>query len=271
MLRSYRSADRVLVLSRDMRRRMIEWGIRPERIVCLPNWVDTRLVRPIKGVNAFREQHKLKNDFVVMYSGNLGLCQRLEDVVTAASHLRDRRDIHFLLIGEGSLKTQLREQVVTLGLPNVRFLPYQPKSKLADSLSAANLHLVPLDPRVASCLMPSKLYGSLASGTPIAAIAPDDCELAEVIRDHKVGVVIPPGEPEKLANAIVSLAVRPEDCQQMGARARRLAEAEYDRRAGTSQFRAMLVEQLGLQTSNRPDVTLDLVADAGGPVPVIAE
>ncbi len=271
MLRSYRSADRVAVLSRDMRQRMIDWGLPSEKIVPLANWVDTRQVRPIKVNNAFRARHQLDGDFVVMYSGNLGLCQRLEDVIAAAGHLRDRRDIRFLFVGEGALKKQLVARVVELGLGNVRFLPYEPKATLAESLSAADLHLVPLDPRVASCLMPSKLYGALASGTPIVTVAPNDCELADLTRRHRVGVVVPPGEPEKLAAAIASLAELPEDCRQMGRRARRLAESDYDRSTGVSQFRAMLGAALGFEGAVEQHPIVELGAGAGEPAPAAAE
>ena len=146
MFKIYRAADQVIVLSRDMRERVIESGVAPERVACIPNWVDTQQVRPIKRGNPFRERHKLDGTFVVMYSGNLGLCQRLEDVIAAAGCLRDRSAMLFLLVGGGALESKLKKQVLDLGLSNVRFLPYQPKAKLAESLSAADLHLVPLDP-----------------------------------------------------------------------------------------------------------------------------
>jgi glycosyltransferase involved in cell wall biosynthesis len=245
MFRIYRGADRVVVLSRDMRERVVQSGVAPDRVVCVPNWIDTALVRPLKQDNPFRRRHDLNGQFVAMYSGNLGLCQRLEDVVAAAGYLRHRKDILFLLVGEGALKQQLEEQVARMGLPNVRFLPYQPKAHLAESLSAADVHLVPLDPRVASCLMPSKLYGVLASGTPLVAVVADECELAELTRRYGVGLVAPPGEPEALADVLARLADQTWDLPEMGARARRLAETEYDRRHVTSRFEALLEEILG--------------------------
>jgi colanic acid biosynthesis glycosyl transferase WcaI len=245
MFHTYRGADGVVVLSRDMQQRVVDSGVDPQRVVCIPNWIDTQKVRPIKQNNPFRKKHGVKGEFVVMYSGNLGLCQRLEDVIAAAGYLRDRADILFLLAGGGALKQQLQQQVAERGLSNVRFLSYQPKSELAQSLSAADVHLVPLDPRVASCLMPSKLYGVLASGTPLVAVAPEECELAELTLKHDVGVLAPPGEPEAMADVLRDLADHTWDLPQMGARARRLAEAEYDRQHVTARFRALLGSVLG--------------------------
>lgn len=242
LLRVYRSADRVVVLSSDMQERMIEAGVRAERVVCIPNWIDTAKVRPCKQDNPFRKKHARNGEFVAMYSGNHGLCQRLEDVVAAASYLRDREDILFLLVGDGALKPQLRRQADELGLSNVRFLPYQSHAELAQSLSAADVHLVPLDPRVASCLMPSKFYGVLASGTPLVAIAPEDCELAELTLEHDVGVIAPPGEPEALADIVRDLSDQAWDLVDMGLRARRLAESTYDRKRITARFCELLSE-----------------------------
>jgi glycosyltransferase involved in cell wall biosynthesis len=269
MARTYRAADRVVVLSRDMKRRIIEWGISEERVECIPNWVDTRAVKPVKVLNHFREDHNLEGKFVVMYSGNLGLCQRLDDVIDAADRLRDRADLLFLLVGEGTLKPKLIEQVARRGLTNVRFLSYQPKARLAESLSAADVHLVPLDPLVAACLMPSKFYGVLASGTPMIAIGPADCELAELTNRHKVGVVCSPGHFDDLAESIEHLVSRPLELGKMGLRARRLAEDQFDRRHAIARFARVLDDTLGITAPDtHPALTLPQSAE---PVSVGAE
>jgi glycosyltransferase involved in cell wall biosynthesis len=238
----YRRADRVVVLSRDMRDLIIAGGVPAERVAVIPNWIDAAAVYPVKQGNPFRRQQALDGQFLVMYSGNLGFCQRLEDIIAAAAVLRHRADLLFLLVGGGAMQKPLESQVAELGLRNVRFLPYQSKDRLAESLSAADLHLVPLDPRVASCLMPSKLYGVLASGTPLVAVAPEDCELAELTREHRIGLVVPPGDPTALAAAITRLADDPGALPGMGRRARQLAETHYDRLTVTSRFAALLHE-----------------------------
>jgi glycosyltransferase involved in cell wall biosynthesis len=236
----YCRADRVVVLSRDMRQHVIAGGVSAERVVIVPNWIDVSVVYPIKQANVFRQRHGIEGRFLVMYSGNLGLCQRLEDVIAAAEVLRARTDILFLLVGAGVLQRQLEAQVARLSLANVRFLPYEPKSRLAESLSAADVHLVPLDARVAACLMPSKFYGVLASGSPLIAVAPEACELAQLAREHGLGLVVPPGDPAALAAAIERLASQPAELFEMGRRARRLAERQFDRRTVTARFADVL-------------------------------
>jgi glycosyltransferase involved in cell wall biosynthesis len=259
----YRGADRVIVLSRDMRDRIAQSGVDPQRIECIPNWIDTSLVHPVKQDNPFRQRNGINGQFVAMYSGNLGLCQRLEDVVAAAACLRDRGDILFLLVGGGSLKPQLESEVARLGLTNVRFLPYQPKAELAVSLSAADVHMVPLDERIASCLMPSKLYGILASGTPLVAVAPEDCELAELTLEHGVGVLAPTGQPEALAEVVEKLADQTWDLAEMGVRARRLAESQYDRRRVTARFQTLLKSAIGIAPVAKPEPVENIAAPSG--------
>lgn len=236
MHRAYRRADRVIVLSEDMRQLLLESGVREDRIAIVPNWVDTSLVRPIKEGNAFRERHKLLNKYVVMYSGNLGLSQRLEHFLEAARLLADVDEIRFVLVGDGATKEALLERASHLALENVLFLGYQAKSDLADSLSAADLHFIVLDPTIAGCLMPSKMYGILASGTPMLAAAPATSELARIVADQAVGFVVDFGDPGAIAERIEWAYRNRAALDQMGQRARQLAVEQYDRKCITRRF-----------------------------------
>lgn len=241
LFRIYRGADCVLTLSRDMRDHVIASGVAANKVAVIPNWIDSDLVYPVKKPNRFREKYGLNGQFVVMYSGNLGLCQRLEDVIAAADCLRVNNEIQFLLVGGGSLKSQLEADVAALGLPNVRFVPYQPKSELADSLSAADVHLIPLDPRVTKFLMPSKLYGILASGTPAIVIAERESELASVVVENGTGLAVTPNHPRQLAETIQSLAEKRNSLETMGTQARHLAEERYHRTHVTDLFGRVLL------------------------------
>jgi glycosyltransferase involved in cell wall biosynthesis len=240
----YRSADRVIVLGDDMRKILTDAGIPSERISVLPNWADTTKIYPIRQANSFRIREQLDGHFVVMYSGNLGLCQGLDDVLEAAGRLRDRRDILFLLIGDGASRARLEQRAREDRLDNVRFLPYQPHSELAHSLSAADLHLVPLDARVTGCLVPSKLYGILAAGVPALVVAEEHCEASRVVESSSTGKTVSPGHPELLAEAIAWFADHRAELREMGSRARLLAEREYDRQIATNRFARLLHETI---------------------------
>ena len=236
LTRAYRSADLIVVLSGDMKNRLIDWGLDGSRIVCVENWVDTALVFPIKDANSLRLREKLVDRFVVMHSGNMGLSQYLGNVLDAAELIRDRSDIEILLVGDGATRRDLEVHSNQLKLTNVRFLPYQPREELAQSLSAADVHLISMHGEAHHCLMPSKLYGILASGTPVLAITALDSELANIIREHRIGLAITTGDPAALAESLRWCADNRQELQEMGQRARVVAVRDYDRKRQTNHF-----------------------------------
>ena len=252
--RAYQRADRIVVLSRDMREKCMSWGLPEEKLTVIPNWSDTSKVRPIKERNEFRTQYGLEDAFIVMYSGNLGYAHLMEPFLRAAEQVQARPEIQFVIIGEGVQKPRLERLAAARGLDNVRFLPYQPRNSLSQSLSAADVHFVSMHPDVADCLMPSKLYGILASGTPVIATCPAESELGQIVEDFEVGMVCDAGQRGQLtdrevvagqiAGAIERLADRPELARAMGEAARHLAVEKFDRRIHTEEFGRVIDEVL---------------------------
>jgi glycosyltransferase involved in cell wall biosynthesis len=244
LTRAYRRAHRVVVLSQDMRDVVIEQGLNPMQIEILPNWVDTKRIVPIKEQNGFRAGAGLDRKFVVMYSGNMGLSQPLDVVLRAADRLRERPEIQFLLVGDGVAKRRLQDDAETMRLHNVRFLPYQPRKELARSLSAADLHIVAVDPRVCRLLMPCKIYAIFASGTPLVAIAPPESELSRIVSSQRVGITVAPGDANSLIDAIRWGAENRHELERMGERARHLAVTRFDRRSATQRFGVLVTAVL---------------------------
>ena len=235
----YRSCDRMVVLSEDMKRLLISGGVDGDRVDIVPNWADPEVVRPLEH-SRFRVSNGLEEKFVVMYSGNLGLTQRLEEFVLAAELLRDEPRIVFTFVGQGSQRDHLVEMVRQKNLSNVRFFDYQPKSELAQSLNAADLHLVPLTRELSQCLMPSKLYGILAAGRPYLTNAPPDSELARLTGEYQVGMTVEPGSPKAIADGIRSAANNATGIRDMGKNARKLALSEFTREKSAEKFRDVL-------------------------------
>lgn len=229
---AYRAADRIVVLSDDMRDRCVRNGAPADSLAVIHNWADCRRVRPLEGTNDFAAEHLLQDKFVVMYSGNLGRAHNLVPVLDACQLLHDDSGIQFLFIGEGVQKPRLRDIVRESGLHNVRFLTYQPKARLHQSLGAGHIHLVTMLPAAAGCLMPSKLYGILAAGRAVLAVCPADCDLARIVREHDVGIVVDPSPAEsfapRLAEAITQLRDDPARIAAQGQRARQLCLEQFD-------------------------------------------
>ena len=236
----YRRADRVVVLSTDMKEHFVASGVDVSRIHVIPNWTDPHAVYPIKESNEFRDLAELNGQFVVMYSGNIGLSQRLETVLGAAETLKDNKQVAFIFVGDGASREQFENDAKRRELANVRFFDYQPKAKLAHSLSAADLHLVLLDPSLAPFLMPSKIYSVLASGTPCVVLSSEECELSNIVMENEVGTVCEPNDSEELVRQILMFADDPDLVRMAGDTARELAVSVYCRENSVAEFAAML-------------------------------
>ena len=233
-------ATRVVAIGEQMRRRLVAKGVRDDAISVIPNWTDTENLVPRERANAWAQEYGLVDRFVVMHSGNLGYAQDLQTLLHAATYLRDLEDLEFVLIGSGAMGTELAALAKRLGLRNVRFLPYQPRERLAESLSSADMHVVGLAAGLAGDVVPSRLYGILAVGRPVVVHADEESETAEIVRTHRCGVVVPPGDPERLAQAIRDAHDGRVDLEQMGAAARATREAEASRDVAIDRYRKVI-------------------------------
>jgi colanic acid biosynthesis glycosyl transferase WcaI len=243
-------ADAVIALGDDMAARLGAKGVAAERVAVIHNWADTERITAVNRDNGFRACHGLGDRFVVMYSGNFGYVWDLDSVLGAAASVRERTDLVFVLIGGGSTRDAVEQRVRRQGLSNVLLYPYQEKGQLAESLSAADLHVVPMRPGVYGAMVPSKVYGILASGTPMAVLAEKESEAARIVREHRCGWRGDPGEAAALAEFIRAMCRRPPELAAMGRRAREAAERHYSRAMQTRKFRELL-ESVAVARSER--------------------
>jgi len=203
-------------------------GVDSTRLFALPNWVDVNVIFPLKRPSVYREALNIPGDsIVVLYSGNMGAKQGIEVLAQAAAALAHRRDIHFVLCGDGPCKESLVQQCGHLA--NCTFLSLQPVENLNDLLNVADIHVLPQRADAADLVMPSKLTGMLASGRSIIAMARAGTELFDVVSPR--GVTVPPEDVGALTAAIESLADDRSQRTRLGAAARVYAETELSRRA----------------------------------------
>jgi colanic acid biosynthesis glycosyl transferase WcaI len=236
-----RRADRIVAIGETMRRRLEEKGTPPARIRVIPNWVDTNAVSPMPKANPWAVEHGLADRFVVMHSGNVGHAQNLDALVRAGTFLRDLDDLAIVVIGSGARLHELHDLAALLEV-DVRFMAYQPREVLSQSLSAADLHVVGLERGLAGYVVPSRLYGILAAGRPVIVAAEADTETAQAVTHADCGIVVPPGRPELLAAAIRRARDGEYDLAAMGARARVFVTAEADKNVALERYRRVLRE-----------------------------
>lgn len=239
-LHLFRQARAVTTISRSMAARLAAKGVPPARLQVLPNWADLDKVRPGPRLNALRRELGLTSETVVLYAGNLGEKQGLEVILEAAALTRGKPSIRYLVAGEGAARDRIKLRAQDLGLDNLTFLPLQSNSRLPLLLAAADLHLVVQRQKAADLVMPSKLTNIMAAGRPFIATAGEATELARVTTESRAGLVVPPEDGRALAQAVLGLAGDPGARKEMGVRARRYAEAFWDRERILRQWEELL-------------------------------
>jgi glycosyltransferase involved in cell wall biosynthesis len=241
-----RRADIVVAIGDTMRERLEAKGASSERVRVIPNWTDTRGLTPKLHDNEWAREKGLEGRFVVMHSGNIGWAQGLDALVRAATFLRDLEDLTVLIIGTGARHADLSQLARTLELETVRFLPYQSREVLSQSLSAAHVHVVGLARGLAGYVVPSRLYGVLAVGRPVIVAAEPSSETAQIVQGLGCGIVVPPGRPELLAAEIRRFRDGAYDLDEMGRRGRAWVESQAGRDVAIGRYRLLLRELLAV-------------------------
>ena len=228
----YRPTRLVSSISAAMVERARRKGVAAERAVLLPNWVDLEAIRP-QGMeegatNPYRRELGLPEGAVVLqYSGSMNKKQGLELLVGVMEELSDLPQLVWLLAGEGPSRAALEK--ATAGLENVWLLPLQPLDRLNDWLNLADVHLLPQKAGAADVVLPSKLMGILASGRPMVASSPAGSELGGLA--ERAGLRVDPEDGAAFAAAVRGLVNDGPLRQQLGARARQLAEQRFGQNA----------------------------------------
>ena len=118
--------------------------------------------------------------------------------------------------------------------------PYQPRERLAETLGAADVHLVSLNPKLEGLIVPSKFYGIAAAGRPTLFIGAPDGEIARLVEEFECGFTVAPGDGKGLADRILQLAQDPQLCATLGARARAAFEKHWDKSHAVEKWEEVL-------------------------------
>ncbi len=200
-------------------------GLPRSQITFLPNGADSNFLRPMPPSQELLERWKLHGKKVFLYVGTHAFYHGLESLIDAATLLRSRKDIAFLMIGDGPERERLRQICVDRGLENVVFgkSPYDEMDRLYSIAFASVATLRKME--VAKGMRLSKIFPSLSCAVPV--IYAGEGEAAELLRDHECGVLVPPENPEMLSQAIAALADNREIRDRYGQTGRALVEKEY--------------------------------------------
>ena len=236
-----RRAKLVIGLGDDMKERVVAKGIDPARVAVVrdgarplisPNGLDDGVTASIRS----------DFDFVLLHAGNLGYAGVWGTLLAAAEGLRDE-GVGLVFVGDGAQRAELEERA--RGLHNVRFLPYFPEAELPRVLASADIHVVALRRGLEGLVVPSKLYPILMAGRPVLAIAPDESDVARIVRKYGCGLVAAPDDADDVANRVRQAKSDPGSLAYMAEQARRAA-ADFDRDRELARFVRLVEEAAGV-------------------------
>lgn len=182
----YSKAAHIFTITEGMQDVLIKYaGETPIKVV--PIWTDNDYLKPMnKKDNSFLRSNNLQDQFVVIYSGNIGDSQNVEVIIELASRFRTG-NIKFVIVGQGTNMNKIENLITANKLTNCMLFPWQNQEIFPHVLAAADIAVVTLSEKASQLGIPSKFYNYLSVGAPVLSIAGKDSDLEKVVNKYEVG------------------------------------------------------------------------------------
>lgn len=210
----FQKAEAVYTISEGMKKRVSKY-MNSDKIQIVPIWTDNDFLRPIpKKENEFRKKLGYQDQFLVMYSGNLGRSHDIEVLVELAKTTQ-AHPIYYLIIGGGDKYKKIEESIKQSGLSNIKIMPWQPVEILPLTMAAADLAVVSLGKEASLLSVPSKTYNFMSVAAPLLCIASPESELSLLVNKYGIGKCFDSEDLEKMKEYVLTLYNNPTIHQQM--------------------------------------------------------
>lgn len=234
---TYRNADKLIVISNDFKRNILNKGVPEDKIVVIYNWIDENVVK-----NVVREENKIfakynldRAKFYITYCGNIGLTQNMEMLVEVAKDLQYLSDIQFVLIGDGAYRDNLKAKIKESKIINMIILPFQPYEDISHVFSLGDVGIVLSKPGVGENSLPSKAWSIMSAGRPILASF-DENEIKQIIEDNNCGIFTKAGDKKAFTDAVIKFYLQRDLCREFGLNGRKFILENLTRSEGTSKY-----------------------------------
>lgn len=225
-----RAATRVFVISEVERNNLLEAGVAADKVVVNPNAVDTDEFRP--GVGGQKERENLvvtRDETLVGFVGTFGPWHGVLALADAIALTPKDANIKFLLVGDGSLRTEVEQRLRDSGdLDRVIFAGIVAHERVPVLLDACDILVsphVPLADGSAFFGSPTKLFEYMAMGKGIVASRLG--QIGDVLTDNETALLVEPGNAQELSDGIRKLADDPALLARLGESARASAVAKH--------------------------------------------
>lgn len=242
--RAYRAADELIVIGRDMEEVVRQKVGNGCRITQIPNWADVEAVRPQpKAENVLIRAHGLQDRIVFLFAGNLGRVQGIANLLQAIAGARSE-SAAYLFVGDGVFRPEIERFIREHPDRCVVHFGRLPMSAQQSFLNACDVAFITLDDAMYGLGVPSKSYFNMAAGKPLLLVADEESEIGRVVREERIGWVVPPNRPEALARKIDEICSM-QDLTGMGRRARQVAERRFSEQVVLSRYSDYFKHVLG--------------------------
>lgn len=219
----YRRARYITCVTDGIVQSLKERGVPAAKLLFLPNGVNVDLFTPSPPSEELARRLKLEGEKVFLYAGSMGYAHGAHVVVEAADILKERSDLAFVMVGDGSERAKVVGLAEQKRLPNLQILSPVPLEELPPFFSISRACLVTHTHKLST--RPAKMFPALASAVPV--IYSGLGEGAELIRKGDCGLVVRPEDPQALAHAVLTLADDEPFARRLGKHGRKLVEEEF--------------------------------------------
>jgi len=234
----YKMASAIVVLSEDMKRKVVEQGAKPEKVKIVPAWYDVSTAREIPAEeNRFIQKYNIPTDkFYVQFAGTIGYVFNYKTVLELAKRVKHEENIRIQIVGDGNVKDAFVKEAGEMGLDNIDFYPLQPIELVPDVYSACNICIIPLMKGVIGNGVPSKAPILMACKRTIINSVEIDSEYARSFIENDMGVAVDIFDYDKLAEAVMDLYRSPEKAREMAENAHIYGRENYSSTKSTAKL-----------------------------------
>ncbi len=218
----YRNSDKILISSKGFERSICAKGDFASKIIYFPNWVDAALTE-VRSVDT----PDVPEGFVAMFTGNIGASQDFGTVLDAAERLKDRSNIHFVIVGNGRAREWVYGEISKRQLSStVHCVGSYPLEAMPATFAKADLLFAALkDEPIFALTVPAKIQAYMSAGKPIVTMI--NGEAMELIESVGCGVAVKAGDAEAFANAVLCVSqMSAEERAELGCKGREFS-AKY--------------------------------------------
>lgn len=185
-----------------------------EKLVLLPNWQKAFSLENMN--NDIRLKFNLQDKYIVLFGGNIGYGQKVENIILLAKHYQYNKNIVFLVIGNGVKKKYLQQMTVDNKLDNIMFMDGLPRDEYLQFVAKADIGLITIDDRFTVPTIPSKTTSYFCLKLPVLAIIDAYTDYGKILEESKGGLWSVGGDDKSLFNNFDKLFANPKLREEMG-------------------------------------------------------